>query len=303
MRHDQAGGLRDGSGSRPAETATASRPDPLAFYRWLAGYPALGSYRAKLLAVAVAGIAVPAFVLALAIVLGAGRMSALVLLALVLALAAGAIAWVIRAQHRLLAPIELAAQAVEDVALERPLARHELPGSDDAAQVLRGVQALAARNAALAAQLRTRGERDELTGLYGRRAGLERAQAIVDRDCRRGLVVRTLVADIDGFRLFNARQGAGAGDAILKAIAARLSRLAGETGIAIRWHGDTFVLVHSAVPGALPNAGELLGRPIVVRGSDEPVTLSIGSAETAERVAVDRLIAEAEDALAGARRR
>ena len=288
---------------RPPTPAAPRAPDPLAFYRLLAGYPALASYRAKLLAVVLGGVLVPAFILVLAIVLGAGRVSALALIAVVLVLAAASVALVVRGVDRLLAPLDFAVKAIDDVALERPLERAELPGSDAAAQILRGVQALVARVEGLGRDARERAERDELTGLYARRAGRERAQAVVDRECHRGRVVRALVADVDDFRAFNARHGAGTGDAILKTIAARLARLAGEEGVAVRWHADTFLLVESAAPGALADAGDLLGRPIVVKGAEEPLTLSVGSAETLERVPVDRLIGDAEASLALAQAR
>jgi diguanylate cyclase (GGDEF)-like protein len=284
-----------------AGPASARRDDGLAFYRLLASFPTLATYRAKLAFVIVAGTALPAFVLVLVLVLGAGRLSILGVLGVVVVLAAVACVAMLRALDRLLVPLQTATRAIDDLALGRPLERTELPGNDTAAQVLRGVQGLVARIENQAEEASRDRERDDLTGLYNRRTGRDRAQQLVDRECARGRVVRAVVADIDGFTAFNAAHGPGHGDALLKAIAARLSRLAGDDGVAARWHGDAFLWIEAASAGGFADAGELLGRPIVVKGSAEPLTLSIGLGETSERTPVDALVGRAESALAVAR--
>ena len=285
----------------PAAVAASAPRDGLAFYRLLASFPALATYRAKLAFVVVAGTALPALVLVLVLVLGAGRLSILGVLAVVVVLAVAACLAMLRALDRLLVPLETATRAIDDLALGRPLERAELPGNDTAAQVLRGVQGLVARIETQAAQASRDRERDDLTGLHNRRTGRELAQQLIDRECARGRVVRAVVADVDGFTAFNEAHGPGHGDALLKAIGARLARLAGDDGIAARWHGDAFLWIEAASPGAFADANELLGRPIVVKGSAEPLTLSIGIAETSERTPVDMLVGRAESALASAR--
>ena len=281
---------------------TASRAvDRLGFYRLLASVPVLSSYRAKVIAVVLVGTMLPAFLLVLAIVLGAGRMSAITLIGLVVLFAAGSTAALVWALGRLLVPLDLATDSIDDIALERPLARVELPGSDAAAQILRGVQALVARVEAQLSDAKQNRDRDELTGLWNRRAGRERAQALIDRETRRGRVIRALVADVNDFTAFNARHGTGHGDALLKAIGTRLARVASDDGLAVRWHGDAFLLVQAAAPGEWSDADELLGRPIVVKGSEEPLRLALGIAHAEQRVAIDALVADAEAALARAR--
>ena len=267
----------------------------------LASVPALATFRAKVTAVVLVGTLVPAFLLVLAIVLGAGRISAITLILLVVLFTAAGAAGLLWALGRLLVPLDLATESIDDVALERPLKRVDLPGSDAAAQILRGVQALVARIEALVDDAKQSRDRDELTGLWNRRAGRERAQALIDRETRRGRVVRALVADVNDFTAFNARHGTGHGDALLKAIGSRLARVAVDDGIAVRWHGDAFLLVQAAAPGEWSDADELLGRPIVVKGSEEPLTLALGIAHAEQRIAIDALVAEAEAALARAR--
>jgi diguanylate cyclase (GGDEF)-like protein len=289
--------------TRP-ESAPSAAPqaiDQLGFYRVLASVPALSTFRAKVTAVVLVCTLLPAFLLVLAIVLGAGRISAITLILLVVLFTAAGAAGLLWALGRLLVPLDLATESIDDVALERPLARVDLPGSDVAAQILRGVQALVARIEALVDDAKQSRDRDELTGLWNRRAGRERGQALIDRETRRGRVVRALVADVNDFTAFNARRGTGHGDALLKAIGSRLARVAVDDGIAVRWHGDAFLLVQAAVPDEWSDADELLGRPIIVKGSEESLTLALGVAHAEQRISIDALVAEAEAALARAR--
>ena len=286
-----------------ARAGAAESGDRLGFYRLLASFPALSTYRAKFYAVVAAGAFLPAFLLVLVLVLGAGRIGSLALIGLVVLLAAIATLAVSRCIDRLLVPLDLAEEAVDDVAFDRGVKRTELPGSDTAAQVLRGVQGLAKRVERDLRDAHLKGERDELTGLFRRTVGRERAQQLIDRETRKGRRVRVVVADVIGFRAFNEQQGSGHGDAMLKAIATRLQRVAGDDGLAIRWGGDAFMLVQAGGADEMPDAEDLLGRPIVVKGSEEPLRLALGSTETQTRVAFDALALQAEAALAIGRAR
>lgn len=64
----------------PADPPREVAPPPvdrLGFYRVLARFPALASFRAKITAVVLIGTLLPAFLLVVAIVRGAGRISAI----------------------------------------------------------------------------------------------------------------------------------------------------------------------------------------------------------------------------------
>lgn len=290
------------NGSNAARRDTQA-PDRLGLYRLLASLPALGSYRAKFAAVAAAGFFAPAFLLVLVIVLGANRLGLLTIVALVVLFAVLGFALVVRAIDRLLVPLDVAEAAVDDLAFGRGVTRVDVPGSDTAAQVLRGVQGLAQRVQREAQGSRTRGERDELTGALNRSVGRERAQQMIDGETRRGRCVRIVVADVVDFAAFNARHGSGHGDAMLKVIAARIARVAGEDAVVVRWGGDAFLIAQSGPPDDMPDAQDGFGRPIVVKGADEPLHLVLGAAQSASRVPLDQLVAEAEAALATARGR
>lgn len=88
---------------------------------------------------------------------------------------------------------------------------------------------------------------------------------------------------------------------MLKAIGSRLVRVAADGGVAVRLDADAFLLVQAAAPGERSDADELLGRPIVVKESEEPLTLALGIARAEQRVFIDALVADAEAALAPAR--
>ena len=281
--------------------ATGRNRDHLSLYRLLASFPWLSSYRAKIFAVLLAGAFVPAFLLMLSMVLGAGRMSVLGVLVLVMLLAALSAGFMLWGVDRLLTPLDLAVEAIDGIALEQPLSRAELPGSDAAAQILRGVQSLAARIENESATARQRSERDALTGLWNRRSGREHGQRMIDRDTHRGRVVRALLANVNGFSAFNATHGTGHGDALLQAIGSRLEQLAGKEGVAIRWHGATFLLLQSSAADDLPDEHEMLGRPMIVKGVQEPVTLALGAAQTEVKLPIDSLLAQAEAALSTVR--
>jgi GGDEF domain-containing protein len=146
------------------------------------------------------------------------------------------------------------------------------------------VQSLVARLKTQDDERSKRDERDETTDLYSRRAGRAKAQSLIDTECKRGRLVRVIAVRIDGFGAFNDAHGYGHGDALLKAVAARVTRIAGDEGVALRWSGDEFMLVRGIASGEPTEFEDSLGRSIVLRGADEPITLSTGAAQTDTRV-------------------
>lgn len=284
----------------PPPTSPQPR-DPLGFYRIMASFPVLESYRGKVFAVVGLAFAVPLFFTLLAIVLGAGRMSVFtlfLLLASLLVLGCGFALWGL---DRLLAPIDVAASLLDAHVEGRAVPRVDVPGTDTAAQLLRDVQALATKIKANEDEKRQGTQRDGLTGLWNRMAGRKRAQAFLEDAFKRGRAVRIIVADIDRFAELNANQGPIACDLVLKAFGTRLSRAAGEGGLALRWDGDRFVVIQSAPPGEFADVDDIVARAIVVKGQDEPVMLSLGVAEATEQVTFEVLLGRAEVALRVAR--
>jgi len=103
-------------------------------------------------------------------------------------------------------------------------------------------------------------DHDSLTGLFNRRrfqGELERTLSEAARYKRRGAL---LFFDLDQFKYVNDTRGHHAGDALLKEVAAQLSRLVRSTDIICRLGGDEFALViaESDEKGAVQVAQKIL---------------------------------------------
>jgi diguanylate cyclase (GGDEF)-like protein len=84
---------------------------------------------------------------------------------------------------------------------------------------------------------------DALTGLANRSAFNHRMARLFDR-CRRGQTeVALLLIDLDKFKTVNDTRGHSAGDALLKAVASRLTAVCGRNDLAVRLGGDEFAVV------------------------------------------------------------
>ena len=87
---------------------------------------------------------------------------------------------------------------------------------------------------------------DPLTGLANRRAFMDRAQRLLDRNRREFGPVHLLAFDLDHFKKVNDTFGHPAGDQVLRVFADTLSRILRSTDVAARLGGEEFV---AAVPG------------------------------------------------------
>lgn len=84
---------------------------------------------------------------------------------------------------------------------------------------------------------------DALTGLPNRNLLVERMLAASAAAGSRGGVVALLLLDLDGFKRANDGGGYAFGDALLKAVAARLRDSVGQQGLVARQGGDEFLLL------------------------------------------------------------
>ena len=143
---------------------------------------------------------------------------------------------------------------------------------------------------------------DPLTGLANRRTLNRVLELEIARAGRQQSDVSVAVFDVDGFRAVNEREGAAAGDAILRAVAAVLADQVRLVDTVARIGGDEFVVV-------APGSGGVVVADRILRALDalgpvrgRAVTVSAGIARfPADGTSADELLESALGALEGAR--
>ena len=159
------------------------------------------------------------------------------------------------------------------------------------------------------ARLTRQANTDALTGLANRRELTVRLEDELARAARNGTSVSFVIADVDDFKSINDEHGHQTGDAILREVAAVLTRSMRETDLAVRFGGEEFVLV---LPGArLQHArrtADTIRTALTAIGVEAPdgatvgVTASFGVAEYPTYGNPDSLLAAADAALYQAKR-
>jgi diguanylate cyclase (GGDEF)-like protein/PAS domain S-box-containing protein len=135
----------------------------------------------------------------------------------------------------------------------------------------------------LAAALSEQAVRDPLTGLANRTLLLERLRAALSRDARSRGGTGLLFLDLDGFKAVNDRHGHGVGDAVLRALARRLTATVRPSDTVARLGGDEFVvLVEAAADSDLEPVVQRFAaafeEPLHPGLAGTPVGVSIGTA-------------------------
>ncbi|MFK0114960.1 GGDEF domain-containing protein [Streptomyces sp. NPDC090994] len=144
--------------------------------------------------------------------------------------------------------------------------------------------------------------RDPLTGLWTRDAFTRRARRLL-RD-KRAVVV---LADVDHFKQINDTHGHGAGDALLKAVAARLAHGTAPGGVAGRLGGDEFAAVvvdrDGTMADRLHTLARVLARPVDT-APEVHTTVSLGWVRAADHPGEDlsALLRRADEAMYAAKR-
>ena len=144
--------------------------------------------------------------------------------------------------------------------------------------------------------------RDELTGLYNRRAVMERLDEEIERAARDGGKLCVLLMDVDHFKHLNDDRGHLAGDEVLRKIAVRLERVAGPDDALGRYGGDELIAIlpgrDSAAAIALAEKmREAAAAPIATQAGPLSMTVSIGCGTWSPGQAATVLIANADVAL------
>ena len=144
----------------------------------------------------------------------------------------------------------------------------------------------------LTATLAERAVRDPLTGLANRTLLHERLRGVLARDARSGQSTALLFLDLDGFKAINDKHGHAVGDAILKAVADRLTAVVRPSDTVARMGGDEFVVL---VEGATDEGTSLLTKRL-----QEAVEQPIGRLALAVGVSVGVAVSKSGEAEASA---
>lgn len=152
---------------------------------------------------------------------------------------------------------------------------------------------------------RRRATYDDLTGLLGRNAFMERASALLAQRHAEGVSPTLVIADFDRFKEINDERGHAAGDRALEAFGDACHRLLTREDLACRLGGDEFALV---LAGADVEEAEALTSTlstlfVALMGTDVPCpTVSFGIAPAERSASLSESLRYADDALYQAKR-
>jgi diguanylate cyclase (GGDEF)-like protein len=151
-------------------------------------------------------------------------------------------------------------------------------------------------------KLRKNAFEDALTGLPNRALLVQRLEALTLGSAERSFAL--LFLDLDDFKKINDSKGHSAGDQLLVAIAGRLERAVGASGLVARLGGDEFGVVVRCVDGARDALGQAtllqmaLNAPFMLEGEVVFISCSIGVAVASEEsVSAAALLRDADTAM------
>jgi diguanylate cyclase (GGDEF)-like protein/PAS domain S-box-containing protein len=141
--------------------------------------------------------------------------------------------------------------------------------------------------------------RDELTGLPNRALFLDRVDHALGHLSREPSSLAVIVLDLDDFRALNDSLGRAEGDALLEALAVRLTRFVRPTDTIARIGGDEFGVLclgvdDNAALAVVERLTAAIAQPLVVRGRTLTQTASAGIAIADSPRVGEMVVADAE---------
>jgi diguanylate cyclase (GGDEF)-like protein len=146
-------------------------------------------------------------------------------------------------------------------------------------------------------ELKEKGIRDPLTGLYNRHYFNDIIRRELATARRFGTSISVLLVDVDRFKEINDVKGHAVGDDVLRFVANYLTACVRDTDYVFRWGGDEFLIVlpKTDPAAASSKADELVRRLPNIPGTDSlQPTLSVGSATHRSDVEFPITLAEAD---------
>jgi diguanylate cyclase (GGDEF)-like protein len=149
----------------------------------------------------------------------------------------------------------------------------------DAFRTLATQWSLAEANCGAHMELAHRAHHDQLTALPNRTLFFQRLAAAVDATQGGADSVTLMIVDLDDFKQVNDVYGHAVGDDLLRQVAARLTEVGGELGVAARFGGDEFALLLSGLrdPAEADRVADRLRERLLEPFRLTKVTVSVGA--------------------------
>lgn len=133
--------------------------------------------------------------------------------------------------------------------------------------------------------LRYHATHDSLTDLPNRRALFQRLDLLLGGHMSRQKPIVVIMADLDHFKAINDQHGHAAGDFVLREVAARLVAGVRAQETVFRLAGDEFVILcddleQSDLSGLCARVADMLSAPAMYRGTQLPLSVSLGIARS-----------------------
>lgn len=145
---------------------------------------------------------------------------------------------------------------------------------------------------------------DPLTGVANRRLLMSVADHEIARHNRSGERLAVVMLDLDGFKQLNDRYGHAAGDQMLRAVAAQLSRTLRTQDTVARLGGDEFCVIAPQTANPRPLAEKIVSAVAGASAGHETLRTSVGVAIFPEDgTTIELLLRTADERLLSAKRR
>lgn len=205
--------------------------------------------------------------------------------------------------YALLAPIDVAARALNDADNGEIALVPTVGGTDLAARLLAGVNRAAGATAERVRKLSREASVDPLTNVLNRRGLLQELDALTEQETTGALAL----VDMDHFKLVNDQLGHDTGDRVLRDFARVLSSTVRQTDFVARWGGEEFLVyfrgaTEAQAQSVLMRIAERIRNEPLAHLGERPLTFSAGTTAASRRT-LDGSLRRADAALYEAKHR